>query len=104
MLKPEPARRRVLLLSSSYLFGYGYLDFAEHEIRDFLDGVRSVLFVPYAMSDHDAYAAKARERFGRMGYEIESVHDATVPAEAVRGAEAVFVGGGNTFRLLTAGR
>jgi len=92
--------RRVLLVSSSTCHPTGFLDHAEGEIRDFLGGVRRVLFLPWALHDRDAYAAKVRERLGRMGLGVDSAHEASDPAEAVLGAEAVFAGGGNTFRLL----
>ena len=93
--------RRLLLLSNSTLHGSGYLDHAAAEIRDFLGrDVRRVLFVPYAMHNRDAYARQARARFAAMGYPLDSVHEASRPAEAVAGADAIFVGGGNTFRLL----
>ena len=91
---------RVLLISNSTLFGSGYLDHAEGEMRDFLGDVRRVLFVPFALYDRDAYASTARERFQRMGYELSSVHSASDPVQAITDTEAIFVGGGNTFRLL----
>jgi dipeptidase E len=91
---------RALLISSSVCHPTGYLDHAEDEIRDVLGAVRRVLFVPFALFDHDAYAAKAAERFGRMGYELEPVHRAADPFRSIEDASAIFVGGGNTFRLL----
>jgi len=94
--------RRVLLISNSTLFSRGYLDHAEGEIRDVLAGTRSVLFVPYALADRDAYAAKARARFAAMGFALTSLHEEPDPAGAIGRAEAIFVGGGNTFRLLKA--
>ena len=96
------ANKRVLLISNSTLFGSGYLDHAEAEIRDFLGNVKSVLFVPFALYDRDAYAAMARERFQKMGYGLESIHTVTDPQRAANDAEAIFIGGGNTFRLLKA--
>jgi len=57
---------RVLLISNSTLYGSGYLDHAESEIRDFLGNVSEVLFVPYALCNRDAYAATAQERFQKM--------------------------------------
>jgi dipeptidase E len=92
--------RRVLLVSSSTCHPTGFLDHAEAEIRDFLGGVRRVLFLPWALHDRDAYTAKVRERLGRMGFDADSAHEAPDPADAVLEAEAVFAGGGNTFRLL----
>jgi dipeptidase E len=92
--------KRVLLISNSTLYGSGYLDHAENEIRDFLKNVRRVVFVPYALYDRDGYAATAAERFNRMGYNLTSVHTAANPVQAVNDADAIFIGGGNTFRLL----
>jgi dipeptidase E len=92
---------RLLLISNSTLHGSGYLDHAAAEIQDFLGrGVRRVLFLPYAMHDRDAYTLQARTRFAAMGYALDSAHEASNPAEAAEGADAIFVGGGNTFRLL----
>ena len=91
---------RLLLISNSAQHGRGYLDHAAAEIQSFLAGVRSVLFVPYALHDRDAYAETARARFERMDCALESIHRARDPRQLLEGAEALFVGGGNTFRLL----
>jgi dipeptidase E len=95
-------RRRLLLISNSTAHGAGYLDHCAEALSEFLAGVSRVLFVPFALRDHDGYAAKARERFGRLGLGLESLHQAADAVAAVNAAEAVFVGGGNTFRLLAA--
>jgi dipeptidase E len=93
---------RVLLISNSTLYRRGYLDHAEAELRELLAGAKRVLFVPYALADRDGYADKARSRFAAIGYEVESIHRAADPRRAVDEAEAIFIGGGNTFRLLKA--
>jgi dipeptidase E len=79
-----------------------YLDHAEGEIRGALGTAGSVLFLPWALFDRDAYAGRVAERFSRMGFELESAHQAADPVSAIENAEAVFAGGGNTFRLLKA--
>jgi len=94
--------RRLLLISNSTLHGSGYLDHAESEIRDFLAELNHVLFVPFALLDRDKYTATARARFQKMGYELTSIHSAANPAQAVKETDAMFIGGGNTFRLLKA--
>ena len=94
--------KRVLLISNSTLYGSEYLDHAESEIRSFLVNVTGVLFIPFALYDRDSYASTARKRFQRMGYSLESIHEAANAQHAVRDAESIFIGGGNTFRLLKA--
>src|SRR6266852_75497 len=99
MARIEDAKR-LLLISNSTLHGSGYLDHAEKEIRDFIGGATSVLFVPYAVHDRRAYVAKAQERFREMGLSLSSIHDVSNMPRAVEEAGVIFVGGGNTFRLL----
>jgi dipeptidase E len=94
--------RQILLISNSTLYGSGYLDHAAEEIQDFLGKVERVLFVPYALYDREAYASLARARFQKTGYALNSIHVAADARQAVEDAEAVFIGGGNTFRLLKA--
>jgi dipeptidase E len=93
---------RLLLISTSTVHGTGYLEHALPELRDVLGDIRRLLFIPFALKDRDAYAAKARQAFGSIGYEVDSLQDAADPGRAIQQAEAVFCGGGNTFRLLKA--
>ncbi|KAF7646815.1 hypothetical protein LDENG_00181850 [Lucifuga dentata] len=94
-------KRRLLLVSNSTLHGGEYLQHCQQQISDFFGtDVKKVLFVPYALHDRDAYAKTARDKFKTLGYEVDSIHKASDPVDAVRKAEAIFIGGGNTFRLL----
>lgn len=94
--------KRLLLISNSTLYGSGYLKHAAAEIHSFLFGVSRVLFVPFALADHDGYAARARQSFATLDLKLDSIHDAPDKLHAVDQAEAIFIGGGNTFRLLKA--
>jgi dipeptidase E len=91
---------RLLLLSNSTNFGEKYLDHAMAEIRTFLGPVKRLTFVPFALADHEAYTAKARERFAREGIEVTALLADRGRADTLDAADAIFVGGGNTFRLL----
>src|SRR5580765_684904 len=99
MTSPDDTKR-LLLISNSTLHGSGYLDHAEKEIRDLVGGSARVIFIPFAVHDWKAYAAKAQERFRGMGLALTSVHDVSNMRRAIAEADVVFVGGGNTFRLL----
>jgi dipeptidase E len=101
-MQPGENGQRILLISSSKIYGSEYLDHAAAEVADTLDGASQVLFIPHALFHRREYAARARERFASMGFSLDSIDDAPDPRPAVRQAEALFVGGGNTFRLLAA--
>jgi len=93
----------MLLLSNSTCYQKGYLEHAMGDLKEFLgDSVGRVLFVPYAgvTIAWDTYTEKVREKYAEIGYELVSVHDMSDPVAAVRDAEAIAVGGGNTFYLL----
>jgi len=92
---------RLLLISTSTTFGTGYLDHCTSAIQQHLRPRARVLFVPFAGHELDAYEEKAKQRFAGMGFELRSIHHEIVRKSAVESAEAIFVGGGNTFRLLT---
>jgi dipeptidase E len=94
--------RRVLLISNSTSYGSGYLDHCEEEMRGFLGPVERVAFIPFALYDRKAYVEKARARLATMGYRFEPVLEAGSARAVLDGAQAIFVGGGNTFRLLHA--
>ena len=93
---------RILLISNSTVHGRGYLDHIADEIEGFLGPAKTVLFFPFALFDRDDYAAKAKARFAAMGYALESAHAASDLQTAIDRADAIFIGGGNTFRLLKA--
>jgi dipeptidase E len=96
------ASSRILLISNSTVHSRGYLDHVEEEIKSFLVSARTVLFFPFALYDRDDYAAKAKSRFAAIGYSLESAHATDNPEKAIEQTDAIFIGGGNTFRLLKA--
>ena len=94
-------KRRLLLNSNSTMHGGKYLDHCEDDIKDLFLGRRRILFVPFALHDRAKYVHKVRERFADFGLEVESLHDRPDAQAAVGSAEGMFIGGGNTWRLLT---
>jgi dipeptidase E len=93
---------RILLISNSTVYGRDYLDHVEPEIKSFLGPNKSALFFPFALFDREAYAAKAHARFAKIGVTLQSVHQVKDPKRAIEETDAIFIGGGNTFRLLKA--
>ena len=94
--------KRLVLLSNSTQHGRRYLDHAIDELLEVWGPARRVLFVPFALHDRAGYSAKFRARLGELGFEVDQLAAAGEGARQIENAEAVFVGGGNTFRLLKA--
>jgi len=94
---------KLLLISNSTNAGEAYLEHPKQKIHEFL-GEKPVraLFIPYAAVtfSFDAYEEKVRQRFSEIGHEVESTHHYQDPIQAVKAAEAVVIGGGNTWQLL----
>ena len=92
---------KLLLISNSTNAGEEYLRYPLPEIGRFLDDVREIAFVPYAAVtfSYAEYERRVAARFAELGIRVRSVHRAVDPARAIRRAEAICVGGGNTFAL-----
>ena len=93
---------RLLLISNSTNAGEAYLNYPKYNIKKFLGtDVKKTLFIPYAgvTFSFDDYAKKVQERFDEIGYTVDSIHKHNDPVKAVEEAEAIVVGGGNTFNL-----
>jgi dipeptidase E len=96
--------RKLLLISNSTLHRSGYLDHCADEINQFLDPISNILFIPYARPggiSHKEYTSIAQKRFHQIGITLTGIHEHTNPIQSVQNAEAVFIGGGNTFVLLS---
>ena len=92
---------KLLLISNSTNAGEEYLRYPLPEIQRFLAGVDELVFVPYAAVtfSYAEYERKVQDRFAELGIRVRSVHRAKDPAAMIRSAQAICVGGGNTFAL-----
>ncbi|MDR2126246.1 MAG: dipeptidase PepE [Prevotellaceae bacterium] len=95
---------KLLLISNSTNAGEGYLEYPKKQIAEFLakNKVGKVMFVPYAAVtfSYDTYQQKVQNRFSEFDVEVDSVHRYENPAKAIAKAQAIVVGGGNTFHLV----
>jgi dipeptidase E len=94
---------RLLLISNSTMPGEPYLEYPKHEIKKIL-GEKPVtaVFIPYAAVtfSFDTYCEKVEERFAEIGHHIRGIHTFENPVKAIENAEAIVVGGGNTWQLV----
>jgi dipeptidase E len=92
----------LMLLSNSFSPGLDPLEHAMDALAELFADCRRVLFVGYAGSDPDAYTQAMRTILVGLGLSVVGAHRAPDPRAALAEADAVFVGGGNAFRLLQA--
>ena len=92
---------KLLLISNSTNAGEAYLKYPIGQIGEHLQGVSEVVFVPYAAVtfSYNEYERKVQERFNEIGVKVRSIHREKNPRKAIREAQAISVGGGNTFAL-----
>ncbi len=103
MGRREPNMKRLLLLSNSTMAGQPYLEYPKEDIKQFLGNKKvTALFLPFAAVafSWDEYESRVKERFLEIGHDVISIHRFPDAAQAVRDAEAIVVGGGNTWNLL----
>jgi dipeptidase E len=94
----------LLLFSNSTNHGMKFLEHASTEVSAFLDGVDELLFIPFAGADHDGYTELVAKSFAAQGIKVTGLHTYSVESagKAINSAQAIFTGGGNTFRLTRA--
>lgn len=96
--------KRALLASTSTLYKEEYLSYLIPQIHSFFEDVSNVLFLPYARPGgitHEEYSALAQKGFKKAGIKLKGIQEYPNPVEAVKNAEAIFTGGGNTFLLVS---
>jgi peptidase E len=92
----------LLLLSNSTSPGLAFLEHALAKISGLVPAGAQLVFVPFAGRDHDRYTQVMAQALAPISVRVTGAHQVSDPARAVAGCDAVFVGGGNSFRLLCA--
>ncbi|SFZ93777.1 dipeptidase E [Flaviramulus basaltis] len=94
--------KNIIIASTSTIHGSGYLDYILDDLKTFFKNANTILFIPYARPSgisHDDYTKIVSEAFSEIDKKIKGVHEFENPIEAIKNADAIFVGGGNTFVL-----
>lgn len=94
---------KAIIASTSTIHGSSYLEYLKPVLNEHFKGVSQIVFVPYARPSgltHDEYTAKAKEGIAFLDATVKGLHEFEDPKQAIQSAEAIFVGGGNTFLLV----
>lgn len=95
--------KKILLASTSTLYGQSYLEYLLEELQHFFAGVSTITFIPYARPggiSHDDYTQLAATAFSKINKEVKGLHSFKDPMEGMAQSDAIFTGGGNTFLLV----
>jgi dipeptidase E len=95
--------KKILIASTSTIHGSGYLEYMLPTLSNHFKNVSTILFIPYARPggiSYDAYTAKASAAFATINISVKGIHQFENPIEAIKNAEGIFTGGGNTFELV----
>ena len=95
--------KKLLLASTSTLFGETYLSYLTKDLELFFKNVDTITFVPFARPGgitHDAYTAVVIKAFAKLNKKVVGLHTYEDPKVGLEKAEAIFTGGGNTFLLV----
>ena len=96
--------RNLIIASTSTVHGSDYLEYILKDIEVLFKNVSQILFIPYARpggKSHDEYTEVAKKAFKKINKEVVGLHTFENPVEAIKQAEGIFVGGGNTFVLVS---
>ncbi|SEB45639.1 dipeptidase E [Tenacibaculum sp. MAR_2009_124] len=95
--------KKLIVASTSTVHGSGYLEYILPRLKDHFKDVTELLFIPFARPggiSYDGYTQKAKEAFQKIGISVKGIHEFDSAKEAVKQAEGIFTGGGNTFELV----
>ena len=93
----------MIIASTSTVYGSGPLEYLLPRLKSFFQGVKTIVFIPYARPSgitYDAYTSNVSKAFAKINIEVKGIHEFDNPRTAVQNADAIFTGGGNTFELV----
>lgn len=96
--------KNLVLASSGSVHGSGYLEYLLPTIDKLYKDVEEILFIPYAQPSgisYDAYTDVVQEAVSTLGIQVKGIHECNNAKEAIKNAQGIYVGGGNTFLLVT---
>ena len=96
--------KNVIIASTSTLHGGEYLEYIMPELKSLFIDCKTILFIPYARPggiSHDEYTSKVASAFAIINKEVKGIHEFENAAKAIKNAEGIFTGGGNTFLLVS---
>lgn len=96
--------KSMIIASTSTIHGGSYLEYILPALEVLFKDCSEIIFIPYARPggiSHEDYTSNARSAFAKINKTVKGLHEFDNPTEAVKNAQGIFTGGGNTFLLVT---
>ncbi|MBF2710013.1 dipeptidase PepE [Flavobacterium soyangense] len=95
--------KNIIIASTSTLHGGDYLEYLLPELSVHFEHCKTILFIPFARPggvSHDEYTVKVSSALAKINIEVKGIHEYENFSKAIKNAEGIFTGGGNTFLLV----
>lgn len=96
--------KSIIIASTSTIHGSDYLEYLLETLKIHFKSTDTILFIPYARPggiSHDEYTKVAAKAFKTIGKTLKGIHEFDNAEAAIKNATGIFVGGGNTFVLVS---
>jgi len=96
--------KNLIIASTSTLHGGNYLDYLLPTLEQHFSNCETIVFIPYARPggiSHEEYTNKVQLAFSQIGKKVLGLHTFENTIEAIKNAQGIFTGGGNTFLLVS---
>ncbi|QGK75525.1 dipeptidase PepE [Flavobacterium sp. SLB02] len=96
--------KSIIIASTSTLHEGSYLEYLLPTLESHFKNCKSILFIPFARPggiSHDQYTSKVSQAFASINIPVKGIHEFDDAGDAIKNAEGIFTGGGNTFLLVT---
>ncbi len=96
--------KKIIIASTSTLHNEEYLKYLTPNLKYHFNNCQEIIFIPFARPSgisHDEYTIKVAGYFNKIGISVKGIHEFENMKEAIKKAKGIFVGGGNTFVLVS---
>jgi dipeptidase E len=96
--------KSIIIASTSTLHEGSYLEYLLPTLKEHFKNCKSILFIPFARPggiSHNDYTEKVVLAFRIINISVKGIHEFENAEDAIKSAEGIFTGGGNTFLLVT---
>ena len=96
--------KKLIIASTSTIHGSGYLEYLLPTLKEHFKNCTEIIFIPFARPSgitHDEYTAIAKKAFATININVKGLHEFEDYTNALKNAQGIFTGGGNTFLLLS---